>query len=545
VTDAADILREVRALDARCEVLWNQHAETRSAHKRERLLRGLEKRYAERAERRAEFLEALPYRDPDLLARSAAAVRELERIAARSGPLTDREASDASELLGQLHDLDDELLAAATREAGLERRRDRVRAALRSGRGVSRGDGGNDQDDHDHTTGGRGRQRGATMRTSTSDRAYDQAARNIDQAARSGILPDYAADRADRLLTEGSTHARGFAARWAASAGDPAYLSAFGKILADEQRGHLLWTEQERAAWQAVAEVQAEQRAMGTTPASAGGAMIPLTLDPAIILTSDGSANPLRQISRVVQTTTNAWQGVTSAGTSAEWKAEHAEVADASFPMAPAPIPVHFGDAFVPFSFEVGQDAAAFASELSRVLADAADQLQAEAYVTGDGNGRPRGVVTGATTTVETSGPVGPAAIVATQNALGPRFQDRARWAGNLALWNELESLETSNGSLRFPSLQADEPRLLRKPVHEVSHMTGDLETNAGAVALYGDFEAGFVIVDRIGSTLELVPHLFGENGRPTGQRGALLWFRTGSDVVAPNAFRKLVKTAS
>jgi predicted phage gp36 major capsid-like protein len=27
---------------------------------------------------------------------------------------------------------------------------------------------------------------------------------------------------------------------------------------------------------------------------------------------------------------------------------------------------------------------------------------------------------------------------------------------------------------------------------------------------------------------------------RPTGQRGALLWFRTGSDVVNPNAFRLL-----
>lgn len=29
-------------------------------------------------------------------------------------------------------------------------------------------------------------------------------------------------------------------------------------------------------------------------------------------------------------------------------------------------------------------------------------------------------------------------------------------------------------------------------------------------------------------------------NRRPTGQRGALLWFRTGSDVVIPNAFRLL-----
>jgi predicted phage gp36 major capsid-like protein len=37
-----------------------------------------------------------------------------------------------------------------------------------------------------------------------------------------------------------------------------------------------------------------------------------------------------------------------------------------------------------------------------------------------------------------------------------------------------------------------------------------------------------------------VVPHLFGANRRPTGQRGALLWFRTGSNVVVPQAFRLL-----
>jgi HK97 family phage major capsid protein len=56
---------------------------------------------------------------------------------------------------------------------------------------------------------------------------------------------------------------------------------------------------------------------------------------------------------------------------------------------------------------------------------------------------------------------------------------------------------------------------------------------------LYGDF-GQFVVVDRLGGTLEIVNHLFGANRRPTGQRGALLWFRTGSNVVVPQAFRLL-----
>jgi HK97 family phage major capsid protein len=84
---------------------------------------------------------------------------------------------------------------------------------------------------------------------------------------------------------------------------------------------------------------------------------------------------------------------------------------------------------------------------------------------------------------------------------------------------------------------------LLSRSVYENSNMDGSLNpaaTENNYVLLYGDFAAGMVIVDRIGSTLELVPHLFGSHRRPTGQRGAPLWFRTGSDVVIPNAFRLL-----
>jgi predicted phage gp36 major capsid-like protein len=48
------------------------------------------------------------------------------------------------------------------------------------------------------------------------------------------------------------------------------------------------------------------------------------------------------------------------------------------------------------------------------------------------------------------------------------------------------------------------------------------------------------VIADRIGTTVEFIPQLFGANRRPTGQRGVFMWFRTGSDSVADNAFRVL-----
>ena len=84
---------------------------------------------------------------------------------------------------------------------------------------------------------------------------------------------------------------------------------------------------------------------------------------------------------------------------------------------------------------------------------------------------------------------------------------------------------------------------LAGKPWHELSNM--DSSINAAAtennyMLLYGDVAAGFAIVDRIGSSLELIPNLVDANQRPTGERGALLWFRTGSEVMLPEALRLL-----
>jgi len=80
---------------------------------------------------------------------------------------------------------------------------------------------------------------------------------------------------------------------------------------------------------------------------------------------------------------------------------------------------------------------------------------------------------------------------------------------------------------------------LLMKPWHECSDMASKVESEA-KVAVYGDIAAGFKVVDRIGMRIELVQHLFGENARPTGQRGLFAFWRVGSKVVDANAIRVL-----
>jgi HK97 family phage major capsid protein len=69
--------------------------------------------------------------------------------------------------------------------------------------------------------------------------------------------------------------------------------------------------------------------------------------------------------------------------------------------------------------------------------------------------------------------------------------------------------------------------------------MTSTMATT-NKIAIYGDFSQ-FLIVDRIGMTVELVPHLFGAANRyPIGQRALYCYWRTSSDVVVQNAFRYL-----
>ena len=164
------------------------------------------------------------------------------------------------------------------------------------------------------------------------------------------------------------------------------------KRLVDPDTGHLQWTEQESAAWRRVTALQAE-RSMSSTD-TAGGFLIPFQLDPSVLISNDGTNNPLLQISRVIQTTSDVWNGVTSQGVSAEWLPESNEAADASPVLAQPAIPSYKASVFCPYSVELEGDAASLLQELGMLLQDGADRFLATAFATGSGSNQPTGVVT-------------------------------------------------------------------------------------------------------------------------------------------------------
>lgn len=321
--------------------------------------------------------------------------------------------------------------------------------------------------------------------------------------------------------------------------GTPEYRSAFGKAAVGLG---LTLTGAESAAL---------ERAASLTDAS-GGFAVPFVLDPTIIDTGNGSVNPFRMISRVEQTIGDNWQGVSSAGVTASWDAEAAEVSDDAPTLAQPAVPPHKASAFVPFSIEIGQDWQGMETEIRRMIFTAKDDLEAVAFATGTGSGQPTGIVTalvaGAGTvpliTSSTAEQFTAPDIYKMHNAIPSKFEPRASWVANKSIYNLVRQFDSNGGSALWERIGAGRPpELMGYPAYEASAIDGTFDATATAtnyVLILGDF-SNYVIVDRIGLQFELVPMLLATaNNRPNGQRGIYAHWRVGADSVNDNAFRLL-----
>jgi HK97 family phage major capsid protein len=317
----------------------------------------------------------------------------------------------------------------------------------------------------------------------------------------------------------------------------PAYMRAWSKMARNEQ--HLLTADETRA--------MDEVRAMSLTDA-AGGYLVPFQLDPTVIITANGSYNQIRQVARQVVATADIWNGVSAGSVSWSWDAEAAEVSDDTPTLAQPAIPNYKAQGFVPISIEALADAENVSAEVGRLLAFGKDELEAAAFVLGTGSGQPTGIVTALTATASEINAAADdtfalADVFTIQGALPARYRSRASWLANNSIYNRVRQFDTAGGAALWERIGADRPALLLgRPALEAEGMDGSV-TTTGAVSnfilVFGDFE-NYVITDRIGMTVEFIPHLFGTNRRPTGQRGWYAYFRTGADSVNDAAFRLL-----
>lgn len=354
---------------------------------------------------------------------------------------------------------------------------------------------------------------------------------------RDDVTPDAVKEQAMRTLSKVSGDKMAVAKRYLAT-GSTTYRNAFAKVM---QGAANQWTDNERMM---------VARAQSLTDA-AGGFAVPFTLDPTIIGIDGLSFNPIRNIARVVQTTTDSWNGVTGTAVSFSWDAEGAEVSDDAITLAQPSIPTYKLAGFVPFSIEVGADWADIDSDLRMAMMEGRDNAEALAHAKGTGSAQPTGIEVELDGTASEIAPATAETFAAADvynlmRVLPPRHRQAGpTWAMNIGTANAIRQFDTGGGGNFWTSLAPGAPEtLLGYPWVEVSNFDDSPDIDAAAsednfILFIGNWSR-YVIVDRVGMNVELVPHLFGANNRPTGQRGLYAYMRSGAESVDDNAFRVL-----
>jgi HK97 family phage major capsid protein len=346
----------------------------------------------------------------------------------------------------------------------------------------------------------------------------------------------------ERLLNRHSATAGGRA--WAEELlgrSRPEYESGFAKLMMG--RAELLTPE--------------ERTAMSVGSNTNGGYLLPTHLDPTLILTNSGSSNVIRSLARVVTLNNGetVWHGVTTAGVTASWDGELAEVSDDTPTLGSVSIATNTAQAFVQGTIAAFQDISNLTSDVMTLFADARDRLEGAAHATGSGaSNQPKGIFTaanastGVQVTSTTAATIGEVDIHATYRAVPVRFRNKATWLTNPLYSLAVKRLGTAVSSSYSGDLtQAVTDRWLGRPLVESDDApTTQTTTALDNEILFGDF-SNYVIVDKPGGmSVEYIPQLFNTaNNLPDGRRGYFAYWRTGADASNLAAFRMLVDKTS
>lgn len=382
-----------------------------------------------------------------------------------------------------------------------------------------------------------------------SDDLIARASNVIEMHNKKHLLPDERAEEASRKIQWQPSIARHMLLT-----GTDEYIDAFRMYLEDPTG------EGKRVA----------ERSLGIASGGVGGYLLPYVLDPTIVLTNQGAANPYRRLARVVQTTSNAWQGVNSAGVVSMWVNEGVASTD-GFTNGVGQIQIYVkkAAAWVFGSYEAigGPNAAGdtnFADQLPPLFADERDILEEAAFAVGTGGsanlGTPLGILPAiAGTGSRVAAASGGAAFSGTgsqpaqdvyslQSGLGPRFRKKSSvgWLADISTINKCRSLDVYGGSSFWANFGDDTPeQMLGKPIAESSSIpstgAGTGTGTGAAVLVYGSWE-DFIIVDRVGASMIYEPMVksSGNATMPAGEAGWYYFWRVGSGVSTSNAFRYL-----
>lgn len=363
-------------------------------------------------------------------------------------------------------------------------------------------------------------------------------------------LRDQQKERAEQLIRASNKNTNGalIAARLLLTENEH-YQRAFMKLVTSPSP---VLSVEESKALQAFEEF----RAMSIGTDSAGGFGVPVLIDPTIILTAQGHPNDILGLARVETITTDEWKGVSSAGVTWSFRAEATATTDGSPTLAQPTVPTHKADGYIPYSIEVGMDYPGFAAEMERLLGSGYAELLVQKLTNGTGSDEPTGIETAldANTNVEvattTAGTISAADVNGLWAALPIRYRNpavRTAWMASTNVNGVIQQLGTDAGAAFTVNFTEEGVTILKgRRMYENDYLDSlPSGTSAANLLIVGDW-SNFVVAQRAGMNIELVPHVFDvTNNRPTGQRAWYAWARVGSDSVNDLGFRMLQNKTS
>jgi HK97 family phage major capsid protein len=311
--------------------------------------------------------------------------------------------------------------------------------------------------------------------------------------------------------------------------GSPAYRRAYRKWLTQGSAGPMFTAEEANAMEEA-----------RTALVTASNVAVVFDLDSTMVINTAGAVNPWRQAFRVVQTTSNDWRPLVSAGMTAVYEDEATAATDLSPAFtAPSTLLVKAHTAAT-FSVEIQGDYPGLEAEIAKEIGDAKDVLESVQFSTGAGSTHfPNGIFTYFTLNfldTATTLTIVPTDLYKLEANLGPRYRANAVWMGSPYFYSLVRAIDTAGGAgLWIDNLSLGGGvgnfdnggrlgALIGHPAYECVAPANTSMATTEKVAILANRER-FVIIDRLSAA----------TGYPTGQRMVYAWWRNTSIGVGLN----------
>ena len=254
--------------------------------------------------------------------------------------------------------------------------------------------------------------------------------------------------------------------------------------------------------------------------------------------------SPIRQIARVRSVGSNAFRvPVRASLPSAQWLGEAAQdtLSESTYSLEEIPNGTHRATSAA--TREQLEDAA-FNME-GEIRSDFAEQFrvnEGQAFVSGNGVKKPKGLLEDARITTVNSGNASEITYTGLVNLAHDsniNYLNASRWLLNLSTLGAIRLLEDGAGNLIYQPGIADVDSTILGFPYTIAQDMPDIAASAEPI-MFGDFQRGYLIVDRVGMSMLRDPF--------SGKRNATVEFtaymRVGGQVVLPNALRKQVVSA-